>query len=198
MEKPWDIELEIYKNEEELLEGLRRNEKMACTCMLKRFAHRLYLLARRLVNNDADAEEILQESFIQACRHIGSFEGKSSLHTWLYRIVTNAAFMKQRRHQPEMLPLSIGGDSEHTDHALTLVDEEHTPDEEMLQQEIRSAIREALVQLPDSLREAFILRHVEGLSTRAAAEKLGIAESALKVRLYRARQTLQTLLATYR
>jgi RNA polymerase sigma-70 factor, ECF subfamily len=79
-----------------------------------------------------------------------------------------------------------------------LVDEEHLPDQEILQAEIRTAIHEALTQLPDPLREAFLLRHIEGLSTKAAAAQLGITESALKVRLYRARQTLQTLLAAYR
>lgn len=199
MYKPWDINLDVYKNEEELLEGLRRNEKLACTCMLKRFAHRLFLLARRLVNDDAEAEEVLQESFIQACSHIASFEGKSSLHTWLYRIVTNAALMKRRhRHTPETLPLTPEGDEKRTDYTETLIDTENTPDQKILDAEVRTAIREALAQLPDPLREAFILRHVEGLSTKAAAAKLGIAESALKVRLYRARQTLQTLLATYR
>ncbi|WP_198925633.1 RNA polymerase sigma factor [Dictyobacter vulcani] len=194
---PWDINIDVYKNEEELLEGLRRNEKMACTCMLKRFAHRLYLLARRLVNDDVEAEEVLQESFIQACSHIASFEGKSSLNTWLYRIVTNAALMKLRRHTPETLPLTAGKDGEYTDDMMTLIDETHTPDEAILDAEVRAAIREALTQLPDTLREAFILRHVDGLSTKAAAAKLDITESALKVRLYRARQALQTLLAAY-
>ncbi|GAC1372948.1 MAG: sigma-70 family RNA polymerase sigma factor [Ktedonobacteraceae bacterium] len=197
MRMPWDIDMDVYKNEEELLEGLRRNEKMACTCMLKRFAHRLYLLARRLVNNDAEAEEILQESFIQACSHIASFEGKSSLNTWLYRIVTNAALMKRRHHTPETLSLNSERDDQHTDYMMTLIDEENTPDEAILDAEVHAAIREALTQLPDTLREAFILRHVDGLSTKAAAAKLGITESALKVRLYRARRELQTLLAAY-
>lgn len=197
MHMPWDINMDVYKNEEELLEGLKRNEKMACTCMLKRFAHRLYLLARRLVNNDAEAEEVLQESFIQACSNIASFEGKSSLNTWLYRIVTNAALMKRRRHTPETLSLTAERGGEYTDDTITLIDEENTPEETLLHAEAHAAIREALTQLPDTLREAFILRHVDGLSTKEAAAKLGIAESALKVRLYRARQALQTLLAAY-
>ena len=197
MQKPWDINVDVYKNEEELLEGLRRNEKMACTCMLKRFAHRLYLLARRLVNNDAEAEEVLQESFIQACSHIASFKGKSSINTWLYRIVTNAALMKRRRHTPETVPLTTELDDEHAEASMELIDEEKTPDEEILQAEVRTAIREALSQLPDALREAFILRHVDGLSTKEAAAKLDISEAALKVRLHRARQALQTLLVAY-
>ncbi|WP_218028993.1 RNA polymerase sigma factor [Tengunoibacter tsumagoiensis] len=189
--------MNVYETEEELLQGLRRNEKMACTCMLKRFAKRFYLLARRLVNNDAEAEEVLQESFIQACSHIVSFEGKSSLYTWLYRIVTNAALMKRRRHTLETLPLIAEKDGENIDYTMTLIDEGNNPEENILHAEVRSAIREALKQLPDTLREAFILRHIEDLSTKEAAARLGIAESALKVRLHRARHILQTLLAIY-
>lgn len=197
MHMPWDIDTEVYKNEEELLEGLRRQEKMACTCMLKRFARRLYALARRMVNNDADAEEVLQESFIQACSHISSFEGKSSLSTWLYRIVTNAALMNLRRKTHQTLPLTEEVDEEQTSNTAMLVDEENTPDNQILQAEIRTAIREAIAQLPTTLREAFILRHVEGFSTKAAATTLGIEESALKVRLYRARKELRKLLVAY-
>jgi RNA polymerase sigma-70 factor (ECF subfamily) len=197
MEMPWEIDTEIYKNEEELLEGLRRKEKMACTCMLKRFARRLYTLARRLVNNNEEAEEILQESFIQACNHISSFEGKSALHTWLYRIVVNAALMNRRRKILETQPLTEEVDEEQIGSAMTLVDEENTPDNTILQIEIRTAIQEALAQLPETLRKAFILRHVEGFSTKAAAIQLGIEESALKVRVYRARQELQKLLTAY-
>jgi RNA polymerase sigma-70 factor (ECF subfamily) len=80
---------------------------------------------------------------------------------------------------------------------MTLVDEENTPDNTILQIEIRTAIQEALAQLPETLRKAFILRHVEGFSTKAAALQLGIEESALKVRVYRARQELRKLLAAY-
>ena len=197
MHMPWDIYMDVYQNEEELLEGLRRNDEMACTCLLKRFAHRLSLLARRLVNSDIEAEEVLQESFIQACSHIARFEGKSSLHTWLYRIVTNAALMKRRRHMPEALPLPTERFDEHNDYGMTLIDEENTPDAKILHTEVCIAIRDALSQLPDALREAFILRHIDGLSTKAAAKQLEITESALKVRLYRARKMLQILLAAY-
>src|SRR5579884_771980 len=105
MEMPWDIDFEIYKNEEELLAGLRRNEQWACTCLLKRFARRFFKLARQMVNNDEEAEEIVQESFIQACDHIANFEGKSSISTWLYRIVSNAALMYRRRKVLATFPL---------------------------------------------------------------------------------------------
>jgi RNA polymerase sigma-70 factor, ECF subfamily len=194
---PWDIDTEIYKNEEELLAGLRRKEKMACTCLLRHFARRLYSLARRMTNNDADAEEILQESFIQACHHILSFDGKSSLSTWLYRIIVNTALMHRRRKTLVTLPITEEVDEEQPGSAVTLVDEEHTPDNTILQMEIRTAIQTALEQLPDILRQAFILRHVEGFSTKDAARQLGIEESALKVRVYRARQELRKLLAAY-
>jgi RNA polymerase sigma-70 factor (ECF subfamily) len=197
MEMPWDIDLEIYKNEEDLLAALRREEKWACTCLLKRFARRFLALARRIVGNDDEAEEVVQESFIQACSHIASFEGKSSLSTWLYRIVSNAALMRQRRKMPITLPLVEASDEAQAAGAAILIDDASTPDEHVLQIELRAVINEALALLPVTLRDAFVLRYIEGLSTKAAAESLGIEESALKVRVYRARQELRKVLTAY-
>ncbi|GHO93128.1 RNA polymerase subunit sigma-24 [Reticulibacter mediterranei] len=197
MEMPWDIDFEVYKNEEELLTGLRRNEQWACTCLLKRFARRFFLLARRMVGNDDEADEIVQESFIQACGHISRFEGKSALSTWLYRIVSNATLMQRRRKALTTLPLVEEVDEEQVSRAIDLIDEDSTPDNYVLQTELRATINRALVLLPATLRDAFVLRHIEGLSTRAAAESLGIEESALKVRVYRARQELRKILASY-
>ena len=108
-----------------------------------------------------------------------------------------AALMNLRRKTPPTLPLTEEIDEEQTRNAAMLVDEENTPENTMLQTEIRTAIQEAIAQLPETLRQAFILRHVEGFSTKAAATTLGIEESALKVRLYRARQELRKLLVAY-
>ena len=80
---------------------------------------------------------------------------------------------------------------------MTLIDDEGTPDNHVLQTELRMTINRALALLPATLRDAFVLRHIEGLSTKAAAQSLGIEESALKVRVYRARQELRKMLASY-
>lgn len=204
MQKPWDIDLTIYDDDEELLAGLRRKDHLACTCLLKRFAPRLYRLALHLIGEADEAEDVLQESFIQACDHISGFEGRSSLGTWLHRIVLNTALMRLRRKHPRMVsldePTSDGkvpsGDLDR-ESVAALVDGSHEPGSDMLSLELRETINEALLRLPDALRTAFVLRDVEGLSTRDAAAALGIAESALKVRLHRARLALRAMLAPY-
>jgi RNA polymerase sigma-70 factor (ECF subfamily) len=204
MSRPWEIEQTIYQDEADLLEGLRRRDRMACTCLLKRFAPRLYRLALQISGNPDDAEDIIQESFIQACNHLDNFEGRSGLSTWLHRIVLNAALMQLRKRGPvssmspewdesrtaQMSAQQVGamgpGDTS-TDRVLSQV----------LSQELRETIDRAILLLPDALRAAIVLRDVEGLSTAETAQALGITESAVKVRLHRARLALRRSLTPY-
>jgi RNA polymerase sigma-70 factor (ECF subfamily) len=188
--KPWEIDMTIYQSEGELLTGLRHHDAMACTCLLKHFAPRLLRFGRRLVGDEDEAEDILQESLITACAHISDFEGRSGLGTWLHRIVLNTALMHLRRKQPQMLD----ADPE----TIAMPDGAETePDAILLDRELHEAIDHAVLALPVALRIAFVLRDIEGLSTKAAAQALGIGEPALKVRLHRARLALRESLASY-
>lgn len=192
MNKPWEIDLTLYANEAELLAGLRRHDRMACTCLLKRYAPALYRLALRLTGDPDEAEDVLQEALIRACNSVAEFEGRSSLGTWLHRIVLTTALMRLRRQQPQV-PLDDAGQAP----ALHAPPEAHEPAHTLLSEELRNQIEAALLTLPAALRAAFVLRDLEGLSTRAAAEALGISEAALKVRLHRARLALRQALTPY-
>ena len=195
--KPWETDLSVYDDESALLAGLQRRDQLACTCLLQRYAPRLYRLALRLTGDPDEAEEVLQESFIRACTHIADFEARSSLNTWLYRIVLNTALAHLRRPGRETVPLEPRAPGATADLTGTLADPSPLPEGVALTAELRAAVEGALLELPDTLRVAFVLRDVEGLSTREAAAALGIAESALKVRLHRARLALRTTLAPY-
>jgi RNA polymerase sigma-70 factor (ECF subfamily) len=202
MQKPWDIDLTIYDDEAALLAGLRLKERMACTCLLKRYAPRLYRLALQVTGETDEAEDVLQESFIRACERIDDFEGRSGLGTWLHRIVLNAALMRLRRKQQSVVSLdeqATGNESFSANMSLgeALSDETAGPGDNVLSLELREMINQALRELPESLRVAFVLRDIEGLSTREAATMLGISEPALKVRLHRARLALRSTLAPY-
>lgn len=201
MRKPWDIDLTIYDDETELVAALRRKERMACTCLLKRFAPRLYRLAFQMVGDMDEAEDVLQESFIKACDAIDAFEGRSGLGTWLHRIVLNTALVRLRRKQPDLLSLDAPPGDGRFEERPDGMEVQHAGAEEparaVLSQELRETIDRALLDLPHALRAAFVLRDIEGLSTRAAAAALGIAEPALKVRLHRARLGLRVALAPY-
>lgn len=190
---PWNIPLEIYGSEQELLQGLYQQEEPACTCLFKRFARQLYAVALRMVKNQEEAEEIVQETFLHACSHITDFEQRSRLPTWLHRIVANTALMHLRHKNLDASSLEEVQE-QGTEKAAS---EELTPDAQVLDQELRKALHEAVEQLPETLRTPFFLRTVEGRSTREAAQQLNISEGTLKVRLHRARQELRKRMHVY-
>lgn len=196
MQKPWEIDITIYEDEAELLAGLRRKERMACTCLLKRFAPRLYRLALHMMGEPDEAEDVLQESFIQACRHIAEFEGRSGLGSWLHRIVLNTALMRLRRKQYDSISLDHIADDGYARVPAALIDHVE-PGTDVLSSELRDVVDRAVLALPPALRAAFVLRDIEGLSTRDTASALEIGEPAVKVRLHRARLALRAALAPY-
>lgn len=198
MQKPWEIDIQIYNDEPELLAGLQRGDSMACTCMLKRFAPRLYRVAARLVVQADEAEDVMQESVIQACSHIHEFKGQSGLGSWLHRIVVNTALMGlRRRKQRTTVALHEQFEQEPQIRRDVLMAHTTEPGQAALAGELQGMIYQAVRMLPASLRFAFVLREIEGFSTREAAEALGITEPALKVRLHRARLALRNALTSY-
>lgn len=97
----WDIPLTVYGSEQDFLRGFYQGEEPACTCLFKRFARHPYAAALRMVRNQEEAEEIVQGSFLRACTRVRDFEQRSSLQTWLSRIVSNTALMHLRRKCPD-------------------------------------------------------------------------------------------------
>ncbi|HLT19645.1 MAG TPA: sigma-70 family RNA polymerase sigma factor [Thermomicrobiales bacterium] len=192
-EKPWDIDLTVYQDDRELLAGLRQGEELACTCFMKWYAPSMTRLALRMVGDPDEAEGIVQESFITACAKMDSFRGESALRTWLHRIVVNTALMRLRKRRPERL--QIDPSDEGTQLPLMLVNNAEEPLEAVLDRELGDELSQAIMQLPETLRTALVLRDLEELSTREAAEALDISESALKVRLHRARAALREKLS---
>jgi len=192
------IDLNVYTDEEALLTGLRAGDRHACACLLKRFAPHVYAVALRMTGDPDEAEDVLQETFISACKHVQEFEGRSALGTWLHRIATNAALMRLRRHTPDVVSLdqpiaSLEGE----DMPREIADWTFYPAGHALDGETRQVIEQAIAQLPDTLRTVFVLREIEGQSTEETAEMLGIGLSATKVRLHRARLRLRELLTPY-
>lgn len=197
MEKPWEIDLTVYDDEQELLEGLRRRDRLACTCLLKDYAPRLLRLSTHLMGDPDEAEDVLQEAFIRACDQIDSFRGESGLGTWLHRIVINTALMRLRKRMPVSSSDVASLADQPGKQWQSVASGAEEPSQEVLSAELLSALDSAVRRLPETLRTAFVLRDVEGLSTRDAAGLLGVSESALKVRLHRARLALRSDLARY-
>jgi RNA polymerase sigma-70 factor, ECF subfamily len=190
-----NIDLSVYGSETALLDGLRAGEPDACTCLVKRFAPLVYAKALRMVANPDEAEGVLQLTFIKACEKMGAFEGRSGLGTWLYRIATNEALMQLRRRHSTLVTLDETiqpADLPQNLHAWPI-----DPARAALNDELHGQLERALAALPEGLRVVFVLREIEGLSTEETAAALDLGESAVKVRLHRARLRLRELLAGY-
>jgi RNA polymerase sigma-70 factor (ECF subfamily) len=180
------------------LEALRDGDRAEFAHLVEAYSPMIYRLGLKMLNNPQDAEDILQETFIKAYRHIGNFDGRSSVSTWLYRIATNEALMSIRRKRPETISFDVPSvyDTEPQE-PLQIVDWCCLPEDEFLTSEGRARLDEAANRLPASLRVVFILRDIEGLSTRETAEVLEISEMAVKTRLSRARLRLREDLSEY-
>ena len=184
-----------------LVAALKNGDGAAYEQVVRVHAGRLLSVARRVLGNDEDARDALQEALLNAVRSIGGFHGECRLSTWLHRIVVNACLMKLRSRQrrPEepiepLLPEFIAGgpfDGVHASHPP-----EWRQDAETLlaRRETTDLVRRCVDQLPESYRVTLILRDIEELDTEEVARLLGISEGAVKVRLHRARQALRTLL----
>jgi RNA polymerase sigma-70 factor (ECF subfamily) len=163
------------------------------------YSERVYRLALKILNDPQDAEDILQETFLKAMRALPSFEGRSSLSTWIYRIATNEALMllRKRKHGNSSLDDVKYDESEEGERELQIIDWCCLPERELISGEARKFLDKAIESLPDLLKLVFILRDIEGLSIRETAEALNLTEVTVKTRLLRARLFLRDKLSTY-
>lgn len=178
------------------IEALRDGNPQAMAALFEAHADRVYRLALSLLRDPSAAEDVVQETFLQAMTHLERFEGRASLGTWLYRIAHNASIDRLRRRDEDPLP----GESEDDAPAPmphSFVDWAWTPEQILGEREARKQLDDAVERLPESLRVVFLLRDIEGLSTEETADALEISLGAVKVRLHRARLTLRETLTTY-
>lgn len=181
-----------------LLERLRRGDEAAYESLVRAFGGRLFAVARRLLGNEDDAREALQDGFVSAFKSVRSFAGSARLGTWLHRIVVNAALMKLRSRKrftsavesiDELLPTFEDDGHRRNPKAWS------APVESGLERsETRQMVRKRIDELPSDYRTVLILRDIEELDTEEAAAVLGITSGAVKTRLHRARLALRELL----
>jgi len=180
------------------LDALRSGDRAEFALLVDAYYEMIYRLAIKMVNNPQDAEDILQETFIKAYRHLKNFDGRSSLSTWLYRIATNEALMFLRRQKPDTVSVDESLDTgEGEVEPLQIIDWSSLPEEELMSAEAQVYLDKAVGKLSPSLRVVFVLRDIQGLATRETAEVLDISETAVKTRLSRARLQLREELTSY-
>jgi RNA polymerase sigma-70 factor (ECF subfamily) len=180
------------------LDALRAGDRAEFSRLVEAYSGNIYSLALRIVNQPQDAEDVLQETFLKAYRHLKGFDGRSRLSTWLYRIATNEALMVLRRHKPDVFSVDEPIETEDGEQEpVQIIDWCCLPESELMSKEAKIYLNKAVERLPHNLRVVFLLRDIEGLSTQETAEVLGLSETAVKTRLSRARMRLRENLSTY-
>ncbi len=175
------------------LEALVAGDRAEFARLVDAYSSPIYRLGLRMLGNPQDAEDVLQNTFLNVLTHIAEFEGRSSLATWLYRIAANEALMLLRKKKPEVNLEDVEtGDDEAEDLKPTqFVDWSALPEDQLLSGEGKQMLDRAIDALPESMRIVFLLRDVEGLSIKETAEALNLTETNVKTRLLRARLFLR-------
>jgi RNA polymerase sigma-70 factor, ECF subfamily len=180
------------------VEALQAGDRSAFALLVETYSAPIYRLALKMLNDPQDAEDILQETFLKVFRSITTFEGRSSLSTWIYRIAVNESLMMIRRRKPDSISVDEDREDSEGDMApVEIVDWCCLPENELMNAEVMEFLDQAVQQLSPALRSVFVLRDVEGLSVRNTAEALNITEVAVKTRLLRARLKMREILSGY-
>ena len=180
-----------------LIDRLRAGDPAAYEELVRTHTSHLLAVARRLLRQDEDARDAVQEAFLQAFRGLPSFAGRCLLSTWLHRIVVNVALMRLRSRQrkPESLIDDLLPQYQPDGHHVEEFDEWRLPPaDRLMREDVRGQVRAAIDRLPETYRMVLMLIDIEELETPEVAEMLGISPNAVKIRLHRARQALRTLL----
>lgn len=180
------------------LARLRAGDKAACAACIEQHSPGVYRLALRLTRNPAEAEDVVQETFLNAFKAIGSFEGRSELGTWLYRIAYNAAMGRLRRKRFDTVAVeTVTAPDDGLPVPRQLFDWCCLPEPDFHTTEARVQMEAAIAELPEKLRVVFVMRELEGLSTQETADALGVSLEVVKTRLHRARLWLRERLSGY-
>lgn len=189
-------------SDDELVARARARDLAAFEQLIDRHEERLYRVAMRLLRNEHDAREVLQDALLSAWQNLDSFAGRAQFGSWIYRVTVNAALMllRTRRRRPtvsvEDLAPGVLDEAIGASHDAGS-DWSKRPDEQLQSGELKQHIEMALDHLPEILRLVFVLRDVEGMSTEETAEILDITIPTVKTRLHRARLALREAISRY-
>lgn len=177
----------------ELVRKAQKGDKTAFDLLVRKYQHRIAAVVSRLVRDHGECQDVVQDSFIKAFRSLPSFRGDSQFYTWMYRIAVNTAknHLASRKRRP-------GADVEIEDAEFidggVYVQDNDTPEQELLREEVAQVVSRALAALPDDIRQAITLREMEGLSYEEIAEVMGSPVGTVRSRIFRAREAIDARL----
>jgi RNA polymerase sigma-70 factor (ECF subfamily) len=192
--EPGPRQWHLGPSDEEIVEQVRGGQTAAYEILMRRHNQRVYRAVRAILGDQADVEDVMQDAYLAAFRHLGSFAGRARFSTWLVRIAVNCAVDRFRQagrfvsfdpmHEEALAP-EIG---------MSALAGPPDPEQQACDRELVGLLESAIARLPPVYRVAYVLREVEGLSPADAAECLGIEEATFKTRVHRARLRLREAL----
>jgi RNA polymerase sigma-70 factor (ECF subfamily) len=180
--------------------GLREAPALTADAIFRQYASRIYGLARRMLSNAADVEDVAQEVLLQVVRKLDTFRGESDLSTWLYRVTVNAALAHRRKQAPRLARETSTSLREMEDRGRPVAAMSPwgaEPDRQLLDGELKECIEEAVRGLPKKYRDPFVHSCIEGMPNAQIGKLLGLSLPAVKSRLYRAKLLLRDALRSH-
>lgn len=185
------------KTDLELIAEFKKGNQESFEELIQRYSAKAYSLASRLTRSQEDAEEVLQDVFVTVYRKIDGFQGKSSFSSWLYRVTVNAAFMKLRKKKHNQ-NVSIDEVLPQIQNSRQIRSAEHLEGDNVTQRtQVIEALGMAIEKLPEEYRPVFILRDVDGLTSKEVGKILNISVPAVKSRLHRSRLMIRKRLSQF-
>lgn len=185
-------EIAVPDDDATLAARIVAGDEQACELLMRRHNQRMFRVARSILGDSAEAEDVLQDAYLRAFRAMPRFEGRSRLSTWLLHIVVNAARTRARRNgRLEGLESVTDDDGQVADSRAWLSEGRQDPERTAGSRELRALLSDAVARLPESLRTVFVLRCVEGMDVAETADSLDLSHEAVRVRLHRARAMLR-------
>ena len=181
----------------DLVRRIGCRDQRAFESLMRQYNSRLFRVARAILKDDADAEDAVQDGYIEAYRHIDGFRGASSLGTWLTRIVINQALMRLRKQKRDrvVVPFAAPESAPELPDLDVADDRAESPPAAAMRAEVRRILERKIDRLPLAFRTVFIMREVEDLSVEQTADLLEIPSATVRTRLFRARALLRASLS---
>jgi len=175
-------------SDEEIVARVLNGEQYLYEQLMRRFNLRLYRISMSIINDDKEAEDIMQTAYLNAYRQLANFKQQSSFSTWLIRILINESLLhKKRRSKQEQTLMENTYNDYHSE----------TPLDNLMNKELKEILEKAVSALPEKYRMVFVMREVQGMSTNETMEALDLGESNVKIRLTRAKEMLRAELNNY-
>lgn len=174
--------------DEEVVRRVRDGETALFEVLMRRYNQRLYRTARSILNNDGEAEDVMQDAYVRSYMHLDQFDGRARFSTWLTKIAVHEALARARKRQ-KMVELDATSGA--MEGSMNLQSKEPSPEQDVLTHTMRIVLEAAIDRLPETYRAVFMLREIEEMSTTETADCLELSEEAVKVRLHRARALLR-------